>query len=368
MDMNIREYEITKHISLRIDLPYAFLQLRTTGFCEIDLPEWMFDKDYPGQFMRRIRNVSLSLPAVVGPYINIHCRLQLLSSSIRTDPSFSKVSPDSPKDISSDGTLVTRFAATEAVATSSGQEDTGLFELNFRDDRYLPFEFSGAVSRWRVEMPEENNQFDYTTLADMVMHLNYTAREGGPESRKLANERCHNKLPGDGIRYFDVRHEFPDVFATVLHSQRMNSKGNECLDLPLRFKRSMFPFLPRRQGILLLRVEIFIQPLETLTVGQHLALEFIPPTNDSKAMSQKLDCVVSSALPTLFHGSFEAEPCLIKLDKSYDFGMIRLPRSKIEIDQIYYLCHYAAEGTKPSIPEVVSKEKSPAPPFPGGLA
>ena len=87
MDLNFREYELTKHISLRVDVPSAFLQLREHGFCEVDLPEWMFDLDYPGQYMRRIRNISVSIPCVVGPYIGVRCRLHLLSSSsIRMNP------------------------------------------------------------------------------------------------------------------------------------------------------------------------------------------------------------------------------------------------------------------------------------------
>ena len=49
--------------------------------------------------------------------------------------------------------LLKRYGATEAIATSTGQNDTGLFELNFRDERYLPFEYAGAVSRWRIELP-----------------------------------------------------------------------------------------------------------------------------------------------------------------------------------------------------------------------
>ena len=74
----------------------------------------------------------------------------------------------------------------EAIATSSGQNDAGLFELNFRDERYLPFEYLGAVSRWRIELPPENNYFDLDTLSDVVLHLNYTAREGGEVLRDAA--------------------------------------------------------------------------------------------------------------------------------------------------------------------------------------
>jgi hypothetical protein len=78
-----------------------------------------------------------------------------------------------------DPRMVRRYAATEAVATSSGQNDSRMFQLSFNDERYLPFEFHGAVSRWRIELPQENNQFDIDTLSDVVLHLSYTAREGG---------------------------------------------------------------------------------------------------------------------------------------------------------------------------------------------
>ena len=33
-----------------------------------------------------------------------------------------------------------------AIATSTAQSDAGVFEFNFRDERYMPFEGAGAVS------------------------------------------------------------------------------------------------------------------------------------------------------------------------------------------------------------------------------
>ncbi len=67
LDANVREYELNKHISLRLHFPLQFLQLKTTGACEIQIPEWLFDLDYPGQFMRRIKNVMLTIPGGGGP-------------------------------------------------------------------------------------------------------------------------------------------------------------------------------------------------------------------------------------------------------------------------------------------------------------
>ena len=75
-----------------------------------------------------------------------------------------------------------------AIAASTGQNDSGMFELNFKDERYLPFEGAGAISRWRLELPNDFRQFDYETIADAVIHLRYTSLEGGERLKKAARE------------------------------------------------------------------------------------------------------------------------------------------------------------------------------------
>ena len=216
VEMNHREQEVTKQISLNMQFPGAFLLLKTTGKCEIDIPEWMFDLDYPGRYMRRIRNVGLTIPCVIGPYTGIHYRPELLSSRIRVNPSLplstSHCRPNcSTRDCgyemqsASDPRFTQQFGAYESIATSSGQLDTGLFEINFNDKRYLPFEFSDAISRWRIELPPETNQFELNTLTDVVMILNYTSRDGGEDLRIAANETAQRHLPGAGWSFFDIR-------------------------------------------------------------------------------------------------------------------------------------------------------------------
>lgn len=44
-----------------------------------------------------------------------------------------------------------------------------MFELSLNDSRYLPFEYMGAVSRWSIELPQENNYFDMDTLTDAIL-------------------------------------------------------------------------------------------------------------------------------------------------------------------------------------------------------
>jgi hypothetical protein len=268
LDANVREYELNKQISLRLHFPLQFLQLKTTGACEIQIPEWLFDLDYPGQYLRRIRNVSLTIPTVTGPYTGIHCKLTLLSSQVRVDPALTcppaaccgKCECDDEYEACPcDPRIVRQYGAREAIATSSGQNDGGLFELSFRDERYLPFEFQGAVSLWRIEMPRDNNFFDMETLSDVVFGLNYIAREGGEVLRAAANEaaQCHVR---HGWSLFDVRNEFPDAWYLFESGNRRDPEGDRLLTLSLT--RHLFPFLPCDRPFSVLRFGILFETQE----------------------------------------------------------------------------------------------------------
>ena len=54
-DLNQREYELTKHVSLLQIDPLALVQLRATGSCLFTMPEEVFDLDCPGHYFRRIK-------------------------------------------------------------------------------------------------------------------------------------------------------------------------------------------------------------------------------------------------------------------------------------------------------------------------
>lgn len=41
--------------------PLALIELRETGRYEFEIPEVLFDMDYPGQYMRGIKSVSVSM-------------------------------------------------------------------------------------------------------------------------------------------------------------------------------------------------------------------------------------------------------------------------------------------------------------------
>jgi hypothetical protein len=212
VEQNRREYELTKHVSLaRLD-PLALLKLKATGACEVEVPEWLFDLDSPGQYFRRLRTVALSIPCVTGPYTSVHCKLSLLHSSIRISSMSGQ--PYGRADSGDDDRFRDFAGAIESTVTSSAQNDSGLFEVNLRDDRRLPFEGAGAISRWRLELPGDIPQFDVETVSDVVLHLRYTAREAG-NLRADAVQFVHDNVlqaPDTLVRLFSLNHDFSDAW------------------------------------------------------------------------------------------------------------------------------------------------------------
>jgi uncharacterized protein YqfB (UPF0267 family) len=191
LDKNKREYEITKHISLSMLDPLALVKLRATGVCDFDIPEALFDMDHAGHYFRRIKSVSISLPCIAGPYTSVSAKLSLVSNRYRKN-----ATPGAQygEDICNDERFAYNIGAIQSIATSNAQNDSGMFELNFRDERYLPFEGCGAISSWRLELPKEVRQFDYNTISDVILHVKYTAREGGSSLRGLAETSLQEKL------------------------------------------------------------------------------------------------------------------------------------------------------------------------------
>jgi hypothetical protein len=211
------DFEIAKPISLRQIDPMAVLQLRELGTCEFDLPEVLFDMDRPGDYKRRIKSVALTIPCVVGPYTSLNCTLRLLQHKFR----LSAIAKDSSDYLEKTEETDERFSTTNipitSIAVSTGQNDSGAFELNFRDERYIPFEGAGVISKWRLELPSEFRQFDYDTISDVILNIRYTSVDGGDKLKTIASESVQDYIEGvmelsdkEGLFVvFDLVHDFP---------------------------------------------------------------------------------------------------------------------------------------------------------------
>ncbi len=353
LDCNVREYELTRHFSLRRDFPWAFLLLRTTGYCEFQIPEWMFDRAHPGHYMRRIKNVSLTIPAVVGPYTSVNCRLTLLSSSTRVSPVLVNPpagccptkGPDNPYEaVPDDPRFVKEYAATEAIATSSGNNDTGMFELNFRDERYLPFEYRGAISCWRLELPKQNNDFDLDTLSDVILHLNFMAREGGDNLRAAADHVAQRTLPGGGLQYLDIKRELPNEWHRFIAGLNTSDRA----ELNIQLTRKMFPYLFGNKKLFIQKLAIFIEAPGAMPSAHRIVELWVdkegkPIRDESRRCDvYSIHCVATDKLPGLFHGVLPIELGPIPEGGKLDLGAFKFGADVEEVSELLIIFDYVA--------------------------
>ncbi|MGP5331231.1 Tc toxin subunit A-related protein [Pseudomonas helleri] len=126
-----------------------------------DLKDMNIANDYPDRLgaRRLLKALSVSLPALLGPYQDV----QALLSYSGNEPI-------------ADGCT--------AVAISHGLNDNGLFQLDFNDGKYLPFEgipvkdaaFSLMFPNAAEQANTPNQQAMLMSLNDIILHINYTIR------------------------------------------------------------------------------------------------------------------------------------------------------------------------------------------------
>jgi len=258
-ELNQREYELTKHVSLLQLDPLALIELRATGSCTVRLPEELFDLDSPGHYFRRIKSLAVSIPCVVGPYTSVNCTLTLLKSSIRKSP---VVGQDYARSDDDTDRFDDYYGSLQSIVAGSAQADSGLFETNLHDERYLPFENSGVISEWQIRLPADPSQgdpmvFDYNTIADVILHIRYTAREGGALLRNAAVSHLRalfpvSQAPGC-VRLFSVRHEFPAEWAAFVNQ---TPAAGHRFTLTLTPRAEHYPFWSQGQLNSVSRVDI----------------------------------------------------------------------------------------------------------------
>ncbi|GAA2212099.1 hypothetical protein GCM10009850_075610 [Nonomuraea monospora] len=203
-----RGLEIIKKVSLLALDPMAALSLRTTGRCEFALTEALFDRDFPGHYRRRIKTVSVTFTGPDGPIALNGMLTQLDSRTVlAADPKAVKYLLDAkgplPANVRAD------WRGSQQIALSDLEEykdNNGLFELRYDDERYLPFEGTGAVSRWRLELPAGGAP----QLMDVTVTVKYSAEQGG---EPFAGAVKGMLKPYSAARYCDVPAEFPEEWA-----------------------------------------------------------------------------------------------------------------------------------------------------------
>jgi Tc toxin complex TcA C-terminal TcB-binding domain/Neuraminidase-like domain len=269
---NKRYFELTKNVSLAMSAPVALIELRRYGRCQIELPEELFDLDYPGHYFRRIKSVSVSIPCVTGSNTTVACTVRLVRNSIRTNTQLPSGITSYPRRMQNgisldDNRFRDEQVPVSAIATSSAQNDSGMFEFTMKDDRFLPFEGAGVISRWSVELVEEHalRTFDYDSIADVILHIKYTSREEGGAFKAASITNARNQLSGSQSRLemrrvFRVSSDFSSEWTAfrnpapgvapelMIHLDPMRFPGGKELLIKLRSVQLMAEYPPSAPG------------------------------------------------------------------------------------------------------------------------
>ena len=135
-----RKLHLTQTLSLAQIAALELQQFRDTGLLVFSTPMELFDREFPGHYLRLIKRVRISMIALVPPVRGVRATLSAsgLSRVIVAGDEFVPV-------------LLSR--SPEAIAFTSPLNATGLFEMEPENGLLLPFEGMGLEAVWQLELP-----------------------------------------------------------------------------------------------------------------------------------------------------------------------------------------------------------------------
>jgi hypothetical protein len=237
-----RKLQLTRTISLSQLMPVEFELLRQgSGILPFTtLQEW-FDRDFPGHYMRIIAGIKMTVVALVPPHEGIRASLR--------QNGISRVVVGPPYQAGFSEQTIRRNP--ELIALSAPFQASGLFNFDLRDDLLRPFEGSGVAADWILELPKAANRFDFRTIADVLMTIEYTALES-PVYRQQVVQHLDPKLTAE--RPFSFRRQFADAWYD-LNNPQLQSDVSKQMAVTFETRRGDFP--PNLDDLRIAHVTLF---------------------------------------------------------------------------------------------------------------
>ncbi|HVI54976.1 MAG TPA: hypothetical protein VM621_07990 [Luteibacter sp.] len=157
------------------------------------LPSSLYDADFPGHYLRQIVGVSVTFRMASSNEVqSIAAVLTQTSNTLLIKPDIEGAAYIYDNSKPDPGTVLANLRHEQKIAVSTTKPVididgySGLFSLTFGDDRYLPFEGTGAISNWTLSFPGDKDTLLSTVkrdatglLEDIVVTVDYTAADGG---------------------------------------------------------------------------------------------------------------------------------------------------------------------------------------------
>lgn len=213
-----RRMNLSQTLSLSALMPAEFAEFQRTGQLAFGTPLALFDRDFPGHYLRLIRQVRLSVVALVPPSRGIRATLASNGVSRVTAPTTGGFTD-----------IALRREPTQ-VALTSPVNANGVFDMDMQADMLLPFEGSGVDTTWQLQLPKAANPFDFGSIADVLFTIEYTAlTDAGYRSQVVERLNADRTRSADCI--FSLARDFPDQWWALNNPQ---TPGDRTVTLTLR--------------------------------------------------------------------------------------------------------------------------------------
>jgi hypothetical protein len=116
----------------------------------------------------------------------------------------------------------------DQIAFTSPGSATGLFELQPESELLLPFETMGVDTAWELRLPRASNPFDYSTLADVLFTMEYTALDSAAYREQVIRGLDRTVR---AERAYSVQQDFPDLW---YHLHNPGSPGEVAAEFEIR--------------------------------------------------------------------------------------------------------------------------------------
>lgn len=264
---NQRKLQITKTISLAQLDPFAFQQFTETGVLRFATPAALFDADFPGHYLRLIQQVRTSVIALIPPIQGIRATLANTGVSrvtVQNDSVFSEV-------------VVRRDP--QEIALSAPMNATGVFQLDPQQQLLLPFQGLGVDTSWEFRMPKAANPFDYSTIADVLVTIDYMAMDS-PDYRQQIIRSLDRSFSAD--RGYSFQQQFADAWYALNNPGQPGQSGTpmavtfttQQADFPpnlsnLQIQQLLLHFVPK-DGV---SFQISVKDLQFTPAGSQTAID-----------------------------------------------------------------------------------------------
>jgi hypothetical protein len=205
-DTNRRKLQLAETFSLARLFPLEFQQFRESGRLPFAMPMSLFDRGFPGHYLRLIKRVRMSIVALVPPVQGV--RATLITSGISRVVTGGDVFQS----------IIVRRDP-ELIAFTSPNNATGLIELEPETGMLLPFESMGVDTNWELQLPKAANPFDYRSISDVLFTVEYTALQDFSYRRQVI-QRLEDTVSAE--RVFSLRDHFADQWY-ALHNPEQES-------------------------------------------------------------------------------------------------------------------------------------------------